>query len=246
MALKKLLSKTKSAFEFKSLLRRATAHTKKKDFDSAVRLYSEIASRYDKLGTDYKDEKIKKDVSRLYTELILYMKLKEAHIFSSEGNLTKLNEVLNAISNYVEQAKKEGSQKEVVDHAEKNYSHYLNFYNYQTIKKQFEDTLNKSYNFLNKKELNDSLKEYHKLVSVYKQFIKYECYDGQVRAYHKLRHLYGELRINFMDNTTKKNGERKLYSKPHKNFNVVRKLISEGDYTEAADLYHDVIRKQNL
>ncbi len=232
---------TKQVKEFRELLDKATNYIKNKRFDDAIKLYMEIHDSFDKLPLIRKDE-LRKEVSLLYNELIVYMDVNDAYLMAQEGNVKVLKEKLEHIYELSLDLWNVKDANELLKYVGEKYKYGLNIYTYKVSKEEFNKKYSEAKDLIHERKFDKAIKVYAQLLVYYNNLLKYEK-DEEIKLdlYNKMKELYLNLSYKQTINDAynkevklNKNGFLKKIEtvkfKAYKDeFSDIRKKIEEGD-----------------
>ncbi len=174
----------------KKLLKLANSLVKKNNFENALSLYSQVMN-YKEI-----DDGLKKDLSKLQDNLILYLKMNEAYVLAKDSNFKKLKEVLDSINELKEKIKIENPEmNNMVNYITNHHNFVTNFYNIHLNREKFDTTLKILYNLLKKKDTDKAVQYYQELLDCYKFLSLHENYEQKLKLYNQVKNAYTDLHL---------------------------------------------------
>ena len=229
---------TKQIKEFKDLLSKVNELIKNKRFDEAIKYYIKIHDSFEKLPLVRKDQ-VKKHVSLIYNELIVYMNVNEAYKIAKEGDIKILKNKLEHIYELSLDLWNVKDASELLKYVHNKYIYSLNVYVYKTSLKEFAEKYVEARTLINERKFDGAIKIYSELLVYYNNLLKYEKNDTiKLDLYNKMKELYLDLscKKSLSDAYSKEKKEAKKVDKVKDEFSEIKKLIEQDNLDKASKL----------
>lgn len=233
---------SKKEQNFRNLLTKIYKNIKDKKFRDAVAMYYQIDKEYKTLSENKKTEKLKKDMSTLYKELGLYLRINEAYVFAQEGDVGKLRKELEAIHDSVYDLDTNDITKPLFDYVTQHYSFCLDIYTYKASKQEFEEGLKKTQKLIERGRVSLALKNYSQLLVLYNKMSEYLEEDEKIKSFYKIKELFKHISVyNLIKNPKKKSKTKEKQKEIKEVFKqetpkIEKNIKFKDDYEELHDL----------
>lgn len=250
-----IFGKKSQNLEFTGLLSKAYLYLQNKEFDKAVALYNELYEKHNTLPEEQKTVKLEKDIHLLFSELRLYLKINEAYIAASEGDMRLLHEELDRIHDIAYEIPLSEVTSPMLDYASAQYKIFLNIYTKKAQLSEFESLYNKIEKLLEKKNFREAVFNYSHLAVLYQKLSPDIASEKKVELYFNLRALFKKLAIHSLMH---KKSQKPLLSKsPLKNSSKSKSktstkplpktiLSKSATFEEKYEKIHELLRKGEL
>ncbi len=248
----------KKEIDFEGMFKEAYSDIKEKKFNKAILIYNKINNHYKELAEDKKSSKVKNDLTILYKELSLYLRINEAYALAQKGNFDSLNSEIKSIHDLTYELKIERDKSPLIEYGEKHYEFFLDIFTYNLSLNEFENKHKEVVNLLEENEIDKAMKEFSQLIIVYnKLYVKLD-HENKLELYSKLKEAYRNISIkklfalakdkpkivagNVREELRVVNKVKKIENRevPQNTFKDLHEMIKKGDYSKALEFYENL------